>query len=62
VHDVRLTFLSENETDAEIPVPTLNPNSSVAGSSLGPCNRTYNRQLLEKLKFRAFMTHDYTNT
>src|SRR6218665_483797 len=35
VHDARLTFLSENETDVEMPVPTLNPTSLIRIRSRG---------------------------
>jgi len=34
---VRLTFRSENETDEEMPFPTLNPISCTLGLSRGSC-------------------------
>ena len=58
VRKVLLTFLSDNETDVEMPVPTLNPNSIVSGSSRGSCKKTYKRQLRATFSLREFMNQD----
>jgi len=43
VHGALLTFRRENETDVEMPVPTLNPYSLTTGRLRGSCKTTYHK-------------------